>query len=216
MRAWIVVLGLALTTGSSAVLYPFMVARSTLRDVPITTDRSTSEAWLRQWAREHSATTKCDGSDCAAEVKVSNWLLARLNLAPPTLFTATISISSGKLVLVRLSLTDLDYQARRGASTATIIDYSETLDPEAKPATPRLVQEPVGKPPAVVYFVTPEVEPNARELARGINVWCLARIGGCLNSQQAPELWALRKTGVREGGTWDTHSQSVTTIGDDN
>jgi len=193
MRVWISVLGLTLITGFAIVLYPFIVARSTLRDLPTTTDQATSEEWLRQWARDHSATMECDGSNCVAEVIISNWLLTRIHLAPPTRFAASVSIDSGKLVKARLSLSDVDYQARRGASTVMNIDYTGTHHPGATPATPTLWQEPVGKPPAVVYFVTPEVEPNARDLARSINVWCLARIGGCSRSQQAPELWALRK-----------------------
>jgi hypothetical protein len=188
-----IVLGLALIAGAAIVLYPVMVASSVLSDVRRMAGQSMSEAWLRQWAEEHRGSIRCDDSDCAAEVSVSNWLLSRLRLARPTLFATTVVLKGGKLTHVRLTLTDLNYQARhKGATTSTVVDYTEARHPGSGPTTPKLIQEPVGKPPTVTYFVTPGAERHALALAYEINVWCLARIGGCLDSQQAPEIWALR------------------------
>jgi hypothetical protein len=188
-----IVVGLVLAAGVAMILYPVMIANSVLGDVREVGKRSTSEAWLRQWTERHRGNIRCDHSGCVAEVSVSNWLLSRLRLARPTLFVATVTLNDGTLTHVRLTLTDLNYQARyKGSTTSTIVDYTQVSHPRLGPTTPNLVQEPAGKPPTVAYFVTSEAQPEALALAYEINVWCLARIGGCLASQQAPKIWSLR------------------------
>jgi hypothetical protein len=188
-----IVIGVVLAVGAAIVLYPVMVANSVLSDVREVGKQPRSEAWLRQWAERHRGNIRCDHSGCVAEVTVSNWLLSRLRLARPALFAATVALNDGALTHVRLTLTDLNYQARyKGATTSTVVDYAEARNATAEPTPPKLVQEPKGKPPTVAYFVSRGAEPRSLALAYKINVWCLARIGGCLDSQQAPEIWALR------------------------
>lgn len=190
-----ITLGLILAAGTATVLYPVVAAHSVLYAVRDVGRQPTSEAWLRQWAAKHGGRIRCDHSDCAAEVEVSNWLLSRLRLARPTLFAATVALNDGKLTHVRLTLTDLNYQARyKGSTTSTVVDYTEERHPGPGVAPPRLVQEPVGKPPTVAYVVNSRSERRAVALAYDIDVWCLARIGGCLASQQAPGIWSLRSS----------------------
>jgi hypothetical protein len=69
--------------------------------------------------------------------------------------------------------------------------YSEPIDDLLLRKNPR------DKLPSRLYAVTPQSSPQAIARAFKVNVWCLARVGGCSPSQQAPDIWALPPTPIR-------------------
>lgn len=189
-----VVLGLVALGCAAAILYPVVIAKSLISEVRTIERHPISEAWLRQWAEEHGGDYSCDDSRCRAVVEVYNSFLSTLRLARTASFTAAVTLEEGRLARVYMLLIDLDYGADPvGASTWTGVDYTSVREPGYPPSSPEVSQEPTGKPPGVGYRVASSAEPHDLALAYKINVWCLARSGRCADSEQAPEIWALRR-----------------------
>ncbi len=151
---------------------------------------------LNEWATSHAGTVACAGSKCEASVSLSSRPLSVLGLTPLTYFDASIVTIDGKLIQTSLRLSDLRYATHpRGATTQLLVDFSDSGTVDSNPGASRVHvgQEPIGKPPAVVYVVASNSDAKAIALAYDINLWCLARVGGCAETQQAPKVWALRK-----------------------
>lgn len=189
---WIALTGM-LAVFVLLVLYPVWVARSLREDLRQVRGGAFPLDELRAWAEGNGGTVTCTDGRCYATVTIGNRLLSILNLAPATEFVASITTDGGKLVQTGLVLSDLDYSsARKGATTQLLVDFSGAGALGPRTDRPHLGQEPIGKPPAVSYVVTPSSSAREVALAYKIDLWCLARIGGCLPAEQAPAVWALR------------------------
>jgi len=189
-----VVLGLLVLGCAAAILYPVVIAKSLISEVQTIERHPISEVWLRQWAEEHGGTYLCDDIGCQVEVEVYNSFLSTLRLARPAGFIAVVALEEGRLARVYMFLSDLNYDARPvGATTSTAIDYTSVREPGSPPSDPEVSEPPRGKPPSVKYTVTSSAEPHDLVLAYKLNVWCLARVVRCADSEQAPEIWALRR-----------------------
>jgi len=183
-------------------LRPVVMAISARNDLAKVTRDHLSEEQMRKWASGHHGGVTCDGGRCTGSVYISNRLLHALGLAPLTRFDAEIITDRGQAVQASLSLSDVQYLgAASGATTVGIIAYEakEGSYPIHAPFVLKGLHGPTGKPPLRIYMVTPHSAPQAIARAFEINVWCLARIGGCSPSQQAPPIWALPPTPIPEG-----------------
>jgi hypothetical protein len=151
---------------------------------------------LRQWAGRHRGAVTCQDGRCAAEVDLSNSILHRLGLAPLTMFEATVVTVDGQLVETYLSLSDVHSSHGRpaGGSTLLVMEYQPSKVSRHMVGQVYLGHGPIGKPPSILYMATPQAGPRAIAIAHEINVWCLARIGGCSPQQQAPDVWSMHST----------------------
>jgi len=172
------------------VLWPVCVAsslRSELRRMhagPLPIEQ------LRIWAGQHGERVTCSAGRCEASVVVNNRFLWRLHLAPGTNFIATVVEEDGQLVETHLWLTDISYIGRRpGSRTLLIVDYGGSRTHGTGLSVPH-VRSGLR---TVTYGIPSTAAPGDLALAFEVNVWCLARIGGCEGEQQAPRVWALRK-----------------------
>ena len=177
------------------ILRPVMIANSIRNELRMLQAGPFSAERLGKWAATHGGCTTCDGGRCEASVSVSNRPLNLLRLAPLMYFDASIVTNDGKLAQNSLRISDLRYTTRhKGSTTQLLVKFNDDGTVERSQSAPleRVAREPIGKPLAVVYVATSSSDPHARALAYDMNVWCLARIGGCTGAQQAPTVWALR------------------------
>lgn len=153
-------------------------------------------AELRRWAKRHRATVTCQDDRCDADVALSNGILHRLGLAPLTLLVAHVAIVRGQLAETSFMLSDVRYSHGRhaGACTLLAMEYEPSETARSSVGRAFVGHGPTGKPPFVSYTVTPQSGPRAIAIARAINVWCLARLGGCAAQQHAPEVWSMPST----------------------
>jgi hypothetical protein len=181
---------------AALVLRPALRARALMNEIRILHAGPFSAEQLRTWAAEHDGEVQCDGNRCDAYVRVSNGLLAALHLAPLTYFYAEVATEDGNLLQTGFSLTNVNYGATtwKGSSTGLIVVFDDKRVPESHSPAPHthLGQEPIGKPPGVIFITSLNAAPRWIALAYDIHVWCLTRIGGCDRAQQAPGVWALR------------------------
>jgi hypothetical protein len=176
------------------ILRPVMIANSIRNELRTFQAGSFSSEQLANWAAKHGGSTTCDGGRCEASVSVSNRPLNLLRLAPLTYFDASIVTNNGQLAQTSLRISDLRYATRpSGSTTQLLVKFAGTAEGGQSAPLERVAQEPIGKAPAIVYVASSKSDPHARALAYDMNVWCLARVGGCTGSQQAPTVWALRK-----------------------
>ena len=181
---------------AALILRPVMVANSLRNEMLEFIEGPFSEQRLREWAARHAATLKCDGTTCEADATVYNWPLHVFGLAPETRFNAEIDTNHGNLAQTVLNLSNISYSDKpKGAATMLLVHFTRDGDTESKVGAHgvHVGQEPIGKLPTVVYSVDLNAAPHNLALAYDINVWCLARIGGCTGPQQAPEVWTLRR-----------------------
>lgn len=190
--------------GMAAVLLVFIVrpvisAKSVVGDIVGIDKGGFNAMQLRQWADRHRGSVVCDGQRCQGTVEESNDVLHFLHLAPSTRFSAVMTTVDDHLVQSAFYLSDVNYSpdAASGAATHVVLAYSssEVTRVLGSPVSGAFVaQGPVGKLPGRLYVVTPESSKASISLAYKINVWCLARIGGCSGPQQAPDIWSLPET----------------------
>ena len=187
------IIGVALIA-TVLILYPAVVANSirnelrTFQPGPFPTER------LREWAAKYGGSVTCDGPSCGAAVTVSNRPLNLLRLAPLTYFDAQVVTNDGKLAETSLRISNLQYGTPpTGSTTQLFVKFDGAIEQGQDGPLEHFAREPIGKAPAVSYVATSRSAPRARALAYGLNVWCLARIGSCMEAQQAPAVWALRE-----------------------
>ena len=177
-------------------LRPVVIANSMRNEVREFREGPFPAERLRKWATDHSGRITCSGSKCEADATVYNRPLHAVGLAPEIMLAVVISTDHGALAQTSLYIYDLSTPTEAGgAGTMLFVHFAHNGTYESKMGAHgvHVGQEPFGKRLTMVYSVDLNAESHATELAYGINVWCLARIGGCSGPQQAPEVWALRK-----------------------
>jgi len=177
---------------SALVLRPVMLARSLRNDIDGLAGRSLTESQLRVWAEKHGGDVNCHRTGCTVEV--ANWFLDTLHLSPPTRFLAGITIRDGRVASSSLSLVSAQYgpQGPSGAVTRLTIAYEPPNYFREPLVRPYVGHGPVGGMPQVDFVVSARCGAKALEMARQINIWCLALPGGCRSGEkQAPDVWKL-------------------------
>ena len=184
------------------VLRPVLSANSMLDEIG-TIDRSHfDETHLREWARRHHGTVACSEQRCEAEVQLSNRLLCVLHLAPLTRFNVDLVVVDNRLAQTLVGLSDVQYVGKpTGAATDAVVVWEPSKSFDFPNGEWYVGHGPIGKPPSVLYVVSPQSGSRAIALADGINIWCLARIGGCSPSEEAPDIWALPATPIKPGAS---------------
>lgn len=179
-------------------LRPVFLAISVRNDIAKISKGHFDEGQLRQLAARHHGVVTCHEGQCEGSVYIPNSLFHSLLLAPLTRFNAEVDIVDNRPVRSTLSISDVKYLPPKasGATTMVVVEYESSRYSE--PVGDLLVRDgPRGKPPFRLYAVRPESSTLAIARAFKVNVWCLARIGGCSPSQQAPDIWALPPTPIR-------------------
>ncbi len=153
---------------------------------------------LQQWAARRNGTVTCREQRCEGRVEFSNDLLHALHLAPLTRFEAEIVVVDNRAMQSAQSLSDVQYSGAQpsGASTQVVIEYEPSKSFDFPIGDAFVGRGPRGKLPSILYAVTPQSSPRAKAIAFELNSWCLVRIGGCSQSQQAPSIWSLPSTQV--------------------
>jgi hypothetical protein len=182
------------------ILRPVMIANSIRNEMREFHAGPFSAERLRKWAADHAGTIRCDGNRCWSDASVINRPLSALGLAPPAGFIASIETNDGKLSQTSIQIISDPRDGPGRASTQLLVHFTDKGAIESKLGAHgvHVGQEPIGRPPAVVYSVDLSAAPHDIALAYDINVWCLARVGGCTGDQQAPGVWALRKSETRD------------------
>jgi hypothetical protein len=196
-RIWIVCgLGLlVLLTVLALVLRPVTVARSLKSDLTRMGGTRISILELEKWAQHQHGDVNCDHEGCTVEI--SNDFLQALRLAPPVRFVAGVTLVEGRVAATSLSLVSVRYDRNRpeGASTLLTIAYEPSRYFRGRLVEPYVRHGPTGKVPQLTYIASPQCDLRAIAAARNIDVWCLARLGGCMTgTQQAPDAWSFAET----------------------
>jgi hypothetical protein len=191
------ILGATAVILATLTLRPVFLAISVRNDIAKISKGHFDEGQLRQWAARHHGVVTCHEGQCEGSVYIPNSLLHSLHLAPLTRFNAEVDIVDNRPVRSTLSISDVQYLGRAsGATTMVVVEYESSRYSE--PVGDLLVRDvPKGKLQFRLYAVTPQSSRQAIARAFKINVWCLARIGGCPQSQQAPDIWVLPPTPIR-------------------
>jgi hypothetical protein len=137
----------------------------------------------------------CGEHGCTVEVE--NRFLHAIHLGPVTRFVAGASLSDGRVVDTTLFLIAMRGRPSGpiGAQTTLVVAYEPPTYFKETLMEPYVGYGPANNPPNVTCVTTPDLGATALGRAMHINVWCLARPGGCLRGkQQAPEVWALPET----------------------
>jgi len=187
--------GMLIAALVTLTLRPVFIAISVRNDIAKIRKGHFNEQQLRQWAARHHGDVIFYQGRYNGRVCLTNRLLHALHLAPLTIFDAEVEVADNRPVQSILSISDAQYlpPAASGAGTMVVIEYEPSRYSE--PFDDLLVREvPKGKLRFRHYSVTPQSSPPAIARAFKINVWCLARVGGCSPSQQAPDIWALPST----------------------
>jgi hypothetical protein len=184
------------------ILRPVLSANSVLDDIR-KIDRSHFDAnQLREWARRGHGTAVCSEQRCEAEVQILNRLLYALRLAPLTRFNVDFVVIDNRLVQTSLVFSDVQYLGKAtGATTRAVIVWEPSKSFDFPGGEWFVGHGPIGKAPSVFYVVSPQSGSRALTIAQAINVWCLARIGGCSPSEQAPDIWSLPETPIKPGAS---------------
>ena len=184
------------------ILRPVLSAGSALDDIRRIDRSHFDETQLREWARRHHGTVACREQRCEAEVQLSNRFLYALRLAPLTRFDVDLVVVDNRLAQTPLDLSDVQYVGkRRGATTQAVVVWEPSKSFDFSSGEWFVTHGPIGKPPSILYVVSPQSGFHAITIAQRINVWCLVRIGGCSPSEQAPDIWSLPETPIKPGAS---------------
>ena len=196
LRGWLKTLTALLLAAIFAVvvaaLWPVSVASSLRAQLRELEEGPFPKQRLDKWATDYGGTVDCASGVCWAAVRVKNHAMWFLGLVPASEFDAEIRIKDGELVQKSFRLVSKPNGSDAAVITECIVNF-EKLGANAAYHGAHLAEEPVGKPPGVVYSVYLGSTAADTGLAYDINLWCLARIGGCSGAEQAPRLWALRR-----------------------
>ena len=190
------IVGVLVATLVALILRPVIIALSVRNDIAKIRKGHFNEEQLRQWAVRHHGDMTLYQGEYYGRVYVTNRLLHLLHLAPLTIFDAEVEIVGNRPVQSSLSISNGQYGPKpSGGVTLIVIEYEP---PEHSfPVHDSLVlRVRKGELLSVTYAVTAESSQQAMARVFEINVWCLARIGGCSPSQLAPSIWALPPTPI--------------------
>jgi hypothetical protein len=116
----------------------------------------------------------CSPRDCYIDFLFTNGWLARLHLAPPTGFGATLRIHNGVL-----SSRSLGYQAEAG-SHSFVLSVQESSNPiHMQDFCLTFRSDPMGRPWRMAISMRPTATQVERQLAYSFDLSCLARLGTC-------------------------------------
>jgi hypothetical protein len=174
-----------------AVIRPALLARSVTKSIIALEPQQLTKAQVRKWAEQHSGKIYEADQKYSAIVEIDNTILNALHLAPRTRFEAGIQMAGEKPVQASIALHD---ETRWGASTTIVWAYDPKAMFDFELGEYRLFRNPIGKAPAATLVVNDGLAGDVRNIAgRGLNLKCLARVGGCTGPQQAPEIWSIRR-----------------------
>lgn len=184
----------ALTALSAFLTYrEARVRLNELRELGLSKDPTAGfESLKRTYGTRLRPTEGCAQRFCQYELSFSNQAISRLRLVPYTEMTTWYTVYNGSLEFAML-----EYRVALAGPNSPVVHVQEGMC--AKGCGVRFDVNPHGKSQqlwnGIVEFDT-RATPRERNAALGLNLVCLARIGGCRNiTELLPTVWTQNPDG---------------------